>query len=138
MRIIPLTGAAAFAALSLVLCAQAGSSTHVTIRHQTRGCHAWSVNGSAFRASQSVRVARGASVTFTNNDVMPHTLIKTSGPAITIRHARMAHMSAMATAVFSHAGVYRFKTKAGEDYKNMRGMKTIGEDNELTLVVRVS
>ena len=37
---------------------------------------------------------------------------------------------------FAKAGVYRFTTKAGEDY--MKGVKTIGEDNVLRLTVQVS
>jgi len=48
----------------------------------------------------------------------------------------MAHMAATAKVRFAHAGVYRFTTKAGEDY--MEGMKTIGEDNVLRLTVKVS
>jgi plastocyanin len=118
--------------------AQAGSGASVVIRHQVRGCHTWSVNGGAFKASQAMRVARGTTVTFTNNDVMPHTLIKTHGPAAVIRHAKMGHMSATATILFSHPGVYVLRTKAGEDYPGMSGMKTIGEDNVLRLTVRVS
>jgi hypothetical protein len=49
----------------------------------------------------------------------------------------MGHMSATATVVFRHAGVYKLKTKAGEDYPGMQGMKTIGEDNVLRLTVIV-
>ena len=134
MRWISIT---AFAALALAITAQAGTSSSVTIRHQMRGCHTWSVNGGAYKASQTMKVARGSSVTFTNNDVMPHMLSKTKGPAVTIRHANMRHMGATAKVIFTHAGVYKFITKAGEDYPNMRGMKTIGEDNTLRLTVRV-
>ena len=47
----------------------------------------------------------------------------------------MAHMGATVKITFAHAGVYRFTTKAGEDY--MPGMKTIGEDNVLRLTVTV-
>ena len=39
---------------------------------------------------------------------------------------------------FTHAGVYRFTTKAGEDYPAMAGMKTVGEDNVLRLTVTVT
>jgi plastocyanin len=129
---------ASIAVLVAAASAQAGSSAGVTIRHQMHGCHTWSVNGGAYKASQVLRIARGTTVTFTNNDVMPHTLIKTSGPALRISHAKMGHMSAQAKAVFSHAGVYKLMTKAGEDYPGMQGMKTIGEDNVLRLTVRVS
>lgn len=48
----------------------------------------------------------------------------------------MAHMGATVKVSFTRPGVYRFTTKAGEDY--MPGVKTIGEDNVLRLTVRVS
>jgi len=48
----------------------------------------------------------------------------------------MTHMGASTKVVFSKAGVYRFTTRAGEDY--MSGMKTVGEDNVLRLRVTVS
>jgi hypothetical protein len=34
-------------------------------------------------------------------------------------------------------GLYRFTTKAGEDYPSMSMMKTVGEDYVLHLTVRV-
>jgi hypothetical protein len=49
----------------------------------------------------------------------------------------MRHMGATSVVRFSKAGVYRFTTKAGEDYKFARGTKTIGEDNVLRLTVTV-
>ena len=49
--------------------AAAPKTAAVTIRHQVKGCHAWSVNGGAFGASQAVTLARGGSIRFTNNDV---------------------------------------------------------------------
>jgi plastocyanin len=128
---------ASIAVLVAAASAQAGPSSSVTIRHQVRGCHTWSVNGGAYKASQVTAVMRGTAVMFTNNDVMPHTLIKTSGPALKIQHAKMGHMSATAKVVFSHAGVYKLRTRAGEDYPGMDGMKTIGEDNVLRLTVIV-
>jgi hypothetical protein len=123
----------------------------LVIRHQVRGCHSWSVNGGAYKASQTVAIKKGGWITVTNNDVMSHKLVKTSGPAIRIVNLKttmgmgmhgtsvpgaMNHMGAMTKAWFSQAGVYRFTTKAGEDY--MPGMKTIGEDHILRLTVKVS
>lgn len=98
-------------------------------------------------------IRRGGSISVTNNDVMPHKLIETRGPAVTITRlnagmtgmgmglrgtfppAMMAHMGAAARITFSRAGVYRFTTKPGEDY--MKGIKTIGADNALELTVTV-
>jgi plastocyanin len=138
---------------SAVAFASGSGSTHsaLVIRHELRGCHTWSVNGGAFKPSRTVTLSRGGWITVTNNDVMPHKLVKTSGPAVTITRlnvgmgmglkgtfppAMMAHMGAAAKVTFNKVGVYKFTTKAGEDY--MSGIKTIGEDNVLKLKVIVS
>ena len=75
-------------------------------------------------------------MTVVDNDVMPHTLIQVSGPKASLTGAAMKHMGAAATIAFPVKGTYVFKTRAGEDY--MQGVKTIGEDNVLRLVVTVS
>ena len=113
-------------------------SIKVLIQHQMRGCHAWSVNRGAFRVSQLARVATGGSATFTDNDIMPHKLILTRGPAVKfVGNAAMNHMGASVKVVFTKAGTYRFTTRFGEDYKGM-DMKTVGEDNVLHLTITVS
>jgi plastocyanin len=137
-----------FAGLALVASLAAGGfaattkapkSAKIMIRHEVRGCHSWSVNGRAYRATLSTSLARGGTITFMNMDVMPHKLVKTSGPAIHFAgKPNMNHMSAAVKVTFSKAGVYKLTTKPGEDYPNMKGMKTIGEDNVLRLTVRVS
>jgi len=48
----------------------------------------------------------------------------------------LGRMGAATSITFAKPGLYRFITKAGEDY--MAGVKTIGEDNVLRLTVRVS
>ncbi|TMM28957.1 MAG: hypothetical protein E6F93_11040 [Actinobacteria bacterium] len=116
--------------------AKAPVKSTITIRHQMRGCHAWSVNGSAYVATQKTTLAHGGTITFFDNDA--HKLVKTSGPAVRYRPGpAMRHMSASVRVTFTKAGVYKFTTKAGEDYPGM-AMKTIGEDNVLRLTVRVS
>lgn len=142
-------GAVVLALPAIVMAAPRTAS--LTIRHQVRGCHAWSVNGGPFAAAHTLTLARGGSIRFTNNDVMPHTLLKVSGPSVVVRngstmpmgmgmHGRaapgvMSHMGATTTVSFQRAGTYVLKTKAGEDY--MPGFKTVGEDNVLTLTVKV-
>ncbi len=142
--------AAALVTASLAAASSTPRNAAILIRHQTRGCHTWAVNGGPFKASQTLTLAVSGSLTITNNDVMPHLLVKTSGPAVKLRNLQspmgmgmkgtfgpgmMAHMGAITKVTFPAAGVYVFRTKAGEDY--MPGMKTIGEDNMLKLVVRV-
>jgi plastocyanin len=117
---------------------QSAAKASVTIRHQTRGCHSWSINGGASRASLTTTLARGGTIRFVNNDVMPHKLIKTSGPAVRyVGNLSMRQMSASVSVKLAKAGTYRFTTKAGEDYPGIH-VKTIGEDNVLRLTVKVS
>jgi len=114
------------------------SKSTITIRHQMKGCHAWSVNGGPYRASQQTVLARGGTITFVDNDVMPHKLVETRGPAVRYHGSpAMRHMSATVRVTFGKPGVYKFTTKAGEDYPGM-AMKTIGEDNVLRLTVKVT
>jgi plastocyanin len=128
---------ASLAAGGLAATTKAPKSSTIMIRHQVRGCHSWSVNGGAYRATLRTSLARGGTITFMNMDVMPHKLLKTSGPAIRFAgKPNMSHMNATVKVTFSKAGVYKLTTKAGEDY--MKGMKTIGEDNVLRLTVKVS
>lgn len=115
--------------------AATGGST-LTIRHQVHGCHSWSFDGASWRASQSAAVKRGSVLTVVDNDVMPHTLIQTHGPKALVTGAAMKHMGARAHVVFSVKGTYAFTTKVGEDYT--KGVKTVGEDNVLKLVVKVA
>ena len=116
----------------------ASSAGHASllIRHQMHGCHTWSVNGGAFKASQSITLRRGGWLTVTDNDVMSHKLVETSGPTLRIAHPTLSHTGATLKVTFLKPGVYHFTTKAGEDY--MAGIKTIGEDNVLRLTVVVS
>jgi len=138
------------ASLAIVVPALSRGGASLVIHHQTRGCHAWSLNGGAYLASQSVKLTRGSTLTVVNNDVMAHKLIKTSGPAVTMVKTGtamhdmshefhgsgvMAHTGAAMKVTFNKAGTYRFITKFGEDY--MPVGETKGEDNVLKLRVVV-
>ena len=131
--------------------AAASGGPTLVIRHQLKGCHSWSANGDAYKPSQSITLRRGASLSVTNNDVMPHKLVETSGAAVTFTRlkagmgmgmkgtfapAMLPRMGSSSKVTFTKPGVYKFTTKAGEDY--MSGVKTIGEDNILRLTVTVS
>src|SRR5439155_3990714 len=75
--------------------AKAQKNPKVMIRHQMRDCHTWSANGGKFAATVSTNLTRGGTIVFTNNDVMPHKIVKTSGPAIHFfGKPNMNHMSA--------------------------------------------
>ena len=128
------------ASLMAATAAAAAARGHASllIRHQVRGCHAWSVDGGAFKATQTVKLRHGSLLVLTNNDVMPHTFGLTSGPKVRIAHPRLGHMGASLTITLARPGTYHFTTKPGEDYPGTDGMKTIGEDNALRLTVVVS
>ncbi len=148
------TAAGTAVAAALAVSASGAANVSLLIRHQLRGCHTWSVNGGAYKASQTVTVKRGTVLTVVDNDVMPHRLVQLAGPSVKFINLKtgmmgagmgtagkaapgaMTHMGASIRVVFTHSGVYRFMTKAGEDY--MPGMKTIGEDNVLRLKVIVT
>jgi len=154
-RALPILAVAAIAVTGAVG-ATAGAATNaagqatIVIRHQLHGCHSWSVNGDSFNPKQSLTLKRGGSFTITNNDVMSHKLIETSGAAVKITRVSvgtgmgdkgvfaapmMARMGAQSKVTLTKPGVYKFTTKAGEDF--MKGVKTIGEDNVLKLTVTV-
>ena len=129
IAVLGVIAAAVFAGSSL-----ASTQKTLTIRHQTHGCHSWSL-GANWNPSQATTLKRGATIVVVNHDVMPHKLIQMSGPTAHVTTPAMNHMSAIAHVSFPKAGVYVFTTKAGEDY--MKGVKTTGEDNVLHLKVTV-
>jgi len=133
---LSLTILVAFALAAAGSALASSNSATITIKHQTRGCHSWSLDGKTWRASQSVTLVQGGTLAVVDSDVMPHTLIQVSGPKAVLARTTMKHMSATAYVGFPSKGTYVFTTKAGEDY--MSGVKTVGEDNVLKLVVTVT
>ncbi len=130
---------AASAAIVQVAPAATPKTATVVIRHQVRGCHTWSFAGGPFKAALVVRIARGGTITFINDDVMPQKVFQKGGPAV--RYAgspAMNHMGASVKVSFAKGGVYSLATKAGEDYSYVKNAKTIGEDNTLTIKVTVT
>lgn len=127
--------AAGIAAIAVAAPASASNTVSINIRHQVVGCHAWAIGSGPFAAFHSLKVAPGTTLTFKNNDVMPHTLTQLAGPIVAMQTPRMAKIGALAKITFTKPGSYVFGTKAGEDY--YAGVKTKGEDNVLKLVVTV-
>jgi plastocyanin len=132
---------AGLVAASAVAATQQGATpakaASVLIRHQLHGCHAWSLDGGAFAASHSLSLRAGGTITFTNNDVMAQRLVELSGRTVLYAGNKALNKpGAVVRVTFTKPGRYVFGTKPGEDY--MQGVKTIGEDNVLKLVVTVS
>lgn len=132
-------------------------SASLQINHFKRGCHNWSLNGGAYHVHQAVQLASGGTLLVTNDDLMVQDLVKTSGPAVHMQLVRqsfmgkmhmtmpmngkpspyaMSHMGAQVKVTFPRAGRYRFVLIDRGDYFD--GIKTVGDDNELTLTVTVS
>ena len=127
--------AAVIAALTAASASASPPSHQILISHEVKGCHAWSLDGDAFAAKQTLTATPGTRLSFVDNDVMPHRLFQVSGPKVTLSSPNMHMMHAAASTELLKKGRYVFGTKAGEDY--MSGVKTIGEDNVLRLVVVV-
>jgi plastocyanin len=129
---------AALAALAITTAAPAhGVTTTITISHTMRGCHMWQVGSGQKHPSLSVTIKAGTALKFLNNDVMPHKLLQTSGAQLRFAHANMNHMSASTSVKFAKSGIYKFTTRAGEDYRWVPEMHTMGKDYVLHLTVLV-
>jgi len=142
---------AAGAIASAGVAAGSSNSASLVIRHQVKGCHEWSLNGGSYGVTKTVKLSRGGTLSITDNDMMPHQLIKLSGPVISERLVKpgspsmgkmkapyaaglMPHMGAMVMVTFTKAGTYKLRTKSLEDYMPI---KTVGEDNVLRVTVVV-
>jgi plastocyanin len=115
---------AAVSALVAAAPASAAPPATITITHVMRGCHAWDLGRGAMDPTMSITLERGTVVKFVNNDVMPHRLVRTSGPKLRIAHANMNKMAATASARFTRKGVYRFTTIFGGFFPWAASMRT--------------
>ena len=125
------------AALVAAAPAGAGSTVTITISHEMKGCHMWQLGNGKLAPSLTATFKEGTTLRFVNNDIMPHRLIQSAGPKLTLVHPNMNRLSAVSTAKLTRKGTYRFTTKPGEDYAIFAGHKTIGEDYVLQLTVHV-
>lgn len=129
--------AAVAASLLAASSAEAAGTATITISHEMRGCHMWQLGSGKPTPNLKISIARGTTVRFVNNDIMPHKLVQVAGPKLMLTHPDMNRLAAVATVKFAHAGTYRLTTKPGEDYKTFGGQKTMGEDYVLHLTVHV-
>ena len=121
-----------------------GKGDALVIRHETRGCHSWSLNGSPYRARQLLRIGRipPHALTVINGDLRPHRLLQLSGPRVRLRPwprrpARLAgrmEPGAQVALDFRERGVYQFTTRP----EGRSPRETAGPDTVLTLTVVVS
>jgi plastocyanin len=112
------------------------TSASATIEHVTKGCHTLALDGAPSSSPNvTVHLATGGVLNLQDNDVMPHQVVRLSGPQPSFTNAAMNHMGARSSVTFPSAGTYVLSTKAGEDYT--KGIETIGEDNTLHIKVVV-
>jgi plastocyanin len=102
-----------------------------------KGCHMWQLDAGKLAPKLTISLKAGTTLRFVNNDIMPHRLIQSAGPQLSLVHPNMDHLSAVSTVNLARKGTYRFTTKPGEDYKIFAGHKTIGADYVLHLTVNV-
>src|SRR5262249_56975434 len=79
-RLLILTAAVGGLAFALTASAAPMNAT-LTIRHQLRGCHSWSLNGGAFQPSQTVRLAGGGSIAVADQPVIYPPAVEGARPA---------------------------------------------------------
>jgi plastocyanin len=118
--------------------ASAAGVRTITITHVMRGCHAWDLGHGAMKPRMSLTVKRGTVIRFVNNDVMPHRLVRLSGPKVELRGANVNRMAASASARLVKPGSYRFKTVFGAFFPWAASMAAkIKKMNALQLTVTV-
>jgi len=112
-------------------------TVRLTIVHVVQGCHSWGTALSQpLGPSRTVTVKRGTSLQIRINCPMSFDLVQTAGPALALGAPRMQPGTSR-TIVFAKRGLYRLQATNVESSEQM-GMTTIGADNTLVLVVRVS
>lgn len=133
MRRILLLSAAAF------LLTAGPSAASPTIRteivHYFRGCHVWK-RSSVIGPSARVTILRGAKLTIRVSCPMDFDLFQTAGPALNLGSRRL-YAGTTTAIVFHRRGVYKLLAKNVKSSVEA-GLQTLGNDNTLSLTVRVT
>ena len=111
----------------------ASPTVRMEIVHYFRGCHVWSRTSGP---SARVTVPRGTKLTIRVSCPMDFDLSQVAGPALNLGSRRLYAGTATAI-VFRRRGVYRLLAKNVKSSVEA-GLETLGEDNTLTLTVRVT
>ena len=141
-RIRRLAAALAAAAGAVIVASASAHTTAATHHHSppdARPVDSRSLsNGPLQGGAVAHGSSRGATLTVKNNDVdAAQARPAHQAPPRRSSRPRMGRVGATARVHFTKAGVYKFKTKAGEDYSWASHMMTTGEDNVLRLTVTV-
>jgi hypothetical protein len=113
----------------------ASPTLRLEIVHYFRGCHVWSRTAVIGPAAQ-VKVPHGAKLTIRVSCPMDFDLSQTAGPALGLGTRRL-YAGTATTLVFKRRGVYKLLAKNVKSSAEA-GLQTLGDDNLLTLTVRVT
>ncbi len=139
MKVITILAALA-ATFAVAAGSAAAKSPHASFmiwHNEDAGCHVFALNATA-SASQTatknasvrtVRIKRGARVSFLNYDAEPHELVQASGPT-KVRVRLLAQGKKIVSPKFTKAGRYVFRSKMTKDQ--------MMDDNTLTYRVIVA
>lgn len=114
--------------------AVASPTVRLAIVHYVRGCHVW-MAATELGPSTTIRVTRGTKVTIRINCPMAFDVAQTAGPKLVLGNPRM-FAGTSRTIVFRKAGLYRLVATNVQSSAEL-GLQTLGEDNALSLAVRV-
>lgn len=115
-----------------VLDVKAPRQAQLWILHVASGCHSWT-DGKQVGETARLTLGRGGRLVIRNQDIDGHKLIQIKGPRIQL--GKPMRMNGRTSLVFRKPGVYRFRTMSFE-MAGMAGVKTMGQDHTLRLVVR--
>jgi hypothetical protein len=130
---------AALAALAVATggAAATSSTVRLTIVHFVQGCHVWGdVDGQPFGPTRTVKVRRGTKLVIRDNCPMTFTFSQLAGPRLVLGNP-LTQPGTARTLVFAKTGVYKLQAKNVQSSEEA-GLQTLGPDNTLVLVVRVS
>jgi hypothetical protein len=114
--------------------AAASPTVRLAIVHYVRGCHVW-MGAKDLGPSTKLTVARGTTLSIRISCPMDFDFAQTGGPRLALGSAR-TYAGTTRTIVFRQPGLYRLVARNVQTSAEM-GLQTLGEDNSLTLVVRV-
>jgi hypothetical protein len=116
--------------------AAASPTVRLTILHYVRGCHVWQLGGKTVGPSATLRVKRGTHVQIRASCPMDFDFTQVAGPRLALGGAR-TYAGTIRTIVFPRRGVYKLTVRNVQSSEE-RGLVTLGPDNGLTLIVRVT
>lgn len=122
-------------AVSLFAVAAPSKTVRLAIIHTVHGCHVWQSTRTLGPAGV-LKVAAGTKVVLRINCPMDFALTQVRGPKLALGDPTM-HTGTSRTIVFRARGTYIVRA-VNLQSSDQVGLQTLGADNQLTLVVKVS